>query len=261
MASQARRSAALIVSACLILSESSAAGAELQEQTVRAYESYRDGVRTRFLARSHSPGDRPPDGIAGRPAGEDGIISIAGGLIHHWQGVGFMRGVNLATAIEVSRNYGAYPSIYKEIIASRVLEHEGDRYRILLRLKDGDAGITAVLDVRSTVRYLFPDNRHLFTTSTSEEIREVRSAGTAGETLLPPGRDSGYLWRADVFTSVAETADGVYVEMETLGLSRAFPPMLGWIIEPVARRFGRKSVVRSLEQFQAAAIAAARQGA
>jgi hypothetical protein len=60
-----------------------------------------------------------------------------------------------------------------------------------------------------------------------------------------------------VFTAFVATADGVYVETETLGISRGFPPMLGWIIEPIARRLGRKSVVQSLEQFEAAAVAAA----
>ena len=36
------------------------------------------------------------------------------------------------------------------------------------------------------------------------------------------------------------------IEMETIGLSRSFPPMLGWFIEPIARRLGRKSVELSL---------------
>jgi hypothetical protein len=43
--------------------------------------------------------------------------------------------------------------------------------------------------------------------------------------------------------------DGVFVVMETLGLSRRFPPMTGWIIEPIARRIGRKSVEGSLDEF------------
>jgi len=129
---------------------------------------------------------------------------------------------------------------------------------VLMRVKDGDAGISAILDVRSTVRYVFPDSGHAFTVSNSEEIREVRRAGTSDEALLPPGRDSGYLWRADVFTAFAQTPDGLYVETESLGLSRPCPPMLGWLISPIARRFGRKSVVVSLEQFEAAAVAAAR---
>jgi hypothetical protein len=44
----------------------------------------------------------------------------------------------------------------------------------------------------------------------------------------------------------------VAVEMETIGLSRAFPLMLTWIIEPIARRLGRKSVELSLQEFATA---------
>ena len=37
--------------------------------------------------------------------------------------------------------------------------------------------------------------------------------------------------------------------METIGLSRPFPPLLGWVIEPVARRMGRGSVGESMQEF------------
>jgi len=249
-----------LVAFALMLSSALCAGADLQQKTSRTYDSYRANAEKRFLARQHSPDAPASGGVIGRPADEDGIISIDGGLIHHWLGTCFIPGMKLQTAIDVSRNYDAYPSIYKEIIVSRVLERDADRYRVLMRLKDGDAGVTAVLDVRSTVRYVFLDKGHAFTVSHSEEIREVRRAGAADEVLLPSGRDRGYLWRADVFTAFTQMPDGLYVETETLGLSRGFPPMLGWIIEPIARRLGRKSVVLSLEQFQAAAVAAAARG-
>ena len=49
-----------------------------------------------------------------------------------------------------------------------------------------------------------------------------------------------------------ERDGGVAVEMETIGLSRAFPRMLAWIIEPIARRLGRKSVELSLQEFASA---------
>jgi hypothetical protein len=86
----------------------------------------------------------------------------------------------------------------------------------------------------------------------STEIREVRNAGESNEHLLPPGRDSGYLWRANTFTRFVERDGNVYVELETIGLTRAFPKLFGWIIEPIARRIGRNSVERTLTEFRAA---------
>ena len=48
---------------------------------------------------------------------------------------------------------------------------------------------------------------------------------------------------------------GVWLEMETIGLSRGFPSMLGWFIEPIARRVGRSSVDDSLRAFHQAMVA------
>ena len=76
--------------------------------------------------------------------------------------------------------------------------------------------------------------------------------GKPSESLLPVGRDSGYLWRAHTLTHFVAEKDGVFIVMETLGLSRRFPPFTGWIIEPIARRIGRKSVEGSLTEFLAA---------
>ena len=145
-----------------------------------------------------------------------------------------------------------YNTVYKAIVASKVLGQEGDTYRVLMRLKESEAGITAVLDVRSTIQYVELGGGVVYAVSHSDEIREVERLGRPDERLLPPGRDSGYLWRASTFTHFRREGDGVYVEMETFGLSRQFPPMLGWIIEPIARRVGRRSVQTSLEEFTAA---------
>jgi hypothetical protein len=238
-----------------VLSSIISAAAELQDRTRSAFETYQAGAEAQFLSRQHAIENPGSEGVTVRPANKDGIISIPGGLIHHWFGASFIRDVNLQTVIDTSRNYEAYPSIYKEIVSSRVLECDGDQYRVLMRLKEGEAGVTAVVDVRATVRYVIPDKGRVFTFLSSDEIREVRGAGTPDEVLLPPGRDSGYLWRFDVFTVFVERPDGVYVETENLGLSRTIPPMLGWFIKPIARRLGRKSVVRSLEEFQAATVA------
>jgi hypothetical protein len=90
--------------------------------------------------------------------------------------------------------------------------------------------------------------------SDSIEIREVAQAGRSDERHLPVGQDRGYLWRANTFAYYEAQDGGVYMELETLGLSRRFPPMLGWMIEPIARRLGRKSVEGSLTEFRDALL-------
>jgi hypothetical protein len=80
----------------------------------------------------------------------------------------------------------------------------------------------------------------------------VKDAGKTTERYLPAGQDSGYLWRASAFTRFVEEDGGVYMEMETVGLSRPFPALLGWVIEPIARRIGRGSVEESAQEFRRA---------
>jgi hypothetical protein len=48
-----------------------------------------------------------------------------------------------------------------------------------------------------------------------------------------------------------EADGGTYLEFQTLGLSRGFPWLLGWLAEPIVRRIGRGSVERTLDERRA----------
>src|SRR5262249_27449251 len=60
------------------------------------------------------------------------------------------------------------------------------------------------------------------------------------------GAGSGFLWRADTFSTYVEGDNGVYMGFETVGLSRTIPALLGWIVEPIARRLARASAAETL---------------
>ena len=245
---------ALVVIAVTGSVQHPAAAAELQGQTSLAYDSYLNGVRQAFLARARPiVAPSPPSGVlSAGPARDDGISSVPGGLVHHWRAAAFIRGATLRQGLDVSSAFANYHAVYKAVIRSRLLGRNGDKYTVLMRLEEGEAGVRAVLDVRSTVEYVYPSSGVALAFSHADEIREVQRAGRPDEQLLQPGRDSGYLWRAATFTYFREQSDGLYVETESTGLSREFPPLLGWIIEPIARRLGRRSVATSLQEFVAA---------
>jgi hypothetical protein len=80
---------------------------------------------------------------------------------------------------------------------------------------------------------------------TRDETAGIRLVHASPDT--PPSADR-------TFTRFVERDGGVHVELETLGLSRRFPPLLGWIIEPIARRLGRSSVERSLGELKSAVL-------
>jgi hypothetical protein len=195
--------------------------ATLEQRTNLAYDAYLDEAKRKFVSRVR-------DGVAGStrdgtlsvgPARQDGIIDLPGGLVHHWVGSAFVRGVTLRQALDVSSDYGRYSAVYKAVIASRLLEHEDDTFRVLMRLRQSGGGISATLDVRSTIRYVHPTSRSTYSISDAEEIREVINAGKRDERLLPAGDDSGYLWRANTFSYLLEEGEGLHIELETIGLS------------------------------------------
>ena len=233
------------------LTAAPAAAADLKPGTAQAYDKYAAEMTRDFVARAirNSTTARRCDGVIVARAGNgDGILNVPDGLLHHWLGLAFVRGATLKDVEQVARDYSSYPKVYKSVVSSKVLSQQGDAYRVLIRLKE-DAGLTAVLDVRSAVEYRAQRDGSITATSKSEEIRQVENFGKSNESLLPVGRDSGYLWRAHTLTHFGAEKDGVFIVMETMGLSREFPPLTGWIIEPIARRIGRKSVEGSLDEF------------
>lgn len=249
-----RRSARAIAMATLACAATTLLqAAELQERTLKAYDAYFAEARRAFMDRTAGATMPLPAGseLRAGPARGDGIIDVPGGLVHHWSGAMHIRGLTLARAIEASQDYAGYPSVYASVVSAKLLERDGSRFHIQMRVKGSSGGVSAVLDIRSTVEFTTSSHR-AWSIAVADEIREVTGSGSS-ERLLPAGRDSGYLWRAASLTMFTEVADGLILEMETIGLSRGFPPMLGWMIEPIARRLGRRSVETSLKEFAAAA--------
>jgi hypothetical protein len=173
--------------------------------------------------------------------------------VHHWLASTFIPGTNLDRVLTVAHAYDDYAAIYQPVVASRLLSRDGNSYRVFTRLREDAGLVSAVLDVWSVVTFARTAGC-AYSLGSADEIRQVKNPGQPDEWHLAPGRDSGYLWRADTFTRFVERNGGVAVELETLGLSRSFPPFLRWIVEPIARQLGRASVERTLREFHDAVL-------
>jgi hypothetical protein len=57
-------------------------------------------------------------------------------------------------------------------------------------------------------------------------VQEVRNPGQPDELLLPPGEGSGYIWRVCGISRYEQRDGGVYLELESIVLSRDIPPFL-----------------------------------
>ena len=140
------------------------------------------------------------------------------------------------------------------MVMSKLVAREGDTFHVLARLKEDAGLVSAVIEMRTVVTYE-QEPRGTRSIGTATQIRQVKNAGSSRERLLREGHDSGFLWRANTFTRFVELDGGVCVQVETIGLSRRFPPLLGRVIAPIARRLGRASVERTLNEFRAAVLA------
>jgi hypothetical protein len=241
-----------------------ATAAHLEPRTLAAYEQYVEQARDSFLTRVRSDEElsratntsvrRVTFHTAAESSPQGRIVKIPGGLIHHWTAVTFIPGVGLERVLAVAQAYDRYAAIYAPVMTARLLEHEGDTFRVFARIKEEAGVVSAVLDVWTVVTY-GQTTACAHSLGAASDIRQVKNPGEANEQWLPAGRDSGYLWRANTFTRFIARDSGVDVELETLGLSRGFPPLFGWLVEPIARRIGRSSVERTLAEFRAAVLA------
>ena len=241
--------------------------AELAPETAEAYERYIAGIRERFegyvaariplenVSQERRARLRAGEIVAGPGAG-DGILDVPGGLIHHWRGAAFIPDVTLDVVIAIAQDYSGYADNYEWIVGGGVLNHERDEeqardlFEIFLRIERRASFVTGILDLWTVVEYRRPRPGLAAAVSTTDCVRQIENEGRPNERRLPVGTGSGYLWRAVTLSTYVQGEGGVLVEFETVGLSRRFPRMLGWIIEPIARRLGRGSAADSLRQLR-----------
>src|SRR5205814_7167302 len=97
-----------------------------------------------------------------------------------------------------------------EVMASQLIIHNGNHFKIELRLLKKKV-ITVVLDTYYDVHYAPVDSTHWYSRSYSTRIQEVENAGKPDESLKPPGKDHGFLWKLYSYWRFVERDGGVYM--------------------------------------------------
>ena len=208
----------------------------------------REEVR-RALKRGDVFGERlnTPD-----PSGKQ--IDVPGGIIHHWVGDVFIPGLSVRQVLEFVEDYDHHQDVYPEVVRSRLISRDGNDLKIALRLRYKKI-ITVTLNTQHDVRYTELDPTHWHARSVSTRIAEVKNAGSPEESEKPVGHDGGFLWRINSYWAFAERDGGVYVECESVSLTRDIPTGLGWLIRPLVTGIPRESLDHTLEATRRAASA------
>jgi hypothetical protein len=179
-------------------------------------------------------------------------VNAPGAMIQDWVGSMFMPGVTLAQVQAVLRDYADYRNFYRpKVIESQELAHAGDEYDVLLRLYEKHI-LTIVLNSTYHVRYEMPDSNHLIVISRSTHIGEVKDPGKSYAEEVPPGADSGFLWRLNSYWHFEAADGGVYARCEAISLSRDVPAGLAWMLKGFTENFPKESMVNTLRGTRAA---------
>jgi hypothetical protein len=253
----------VLVAACLFCIES-AYTAKLNRRTIEAFDQYVQAAEGRLQQRvdgrkgflwvddSSEKRSRVRQGrILTQPWNGTEEIEAPDGLIHDWIGAIFVPGATLKKTLTLVQDYNRHKSIYPEVIDSKLLDHDGDHYKVYLRLLKKKV-LTVVLDTEHDVRYFPLNGKRCYSRSHSTRIAEVENARNASETELPVGDDHGFLWRLYSYWRFEERDGGVYIECEAITLTRDIPAGLGWIIEPIIRNLPRESLAGTLAATRAA---------
>ena len=182
-------------------------------------------------------------------------LRAPGGLIHHWLGAVFIPGVNLRQVRDLVQDYDHHQDIYKpEVVRSRLISREGNDFKISYRLLKHKV-ITVTLNTEHEVHYTPMDASHLHSRSHSTRIAEVENAGRPGEREKPVGHGGGFLWRMDSDWRFEEREGGVYVECESISLTRGIPAGLAWLIGPFVTALPKESLQNTLASTRSASLA------
>lgn len=247
-----------------------ASAADLKQKTTDAFNKYVAATEARmaeelkpggeFLYPDHpalNPSEQMRDAYIRLRRGEilverqettlDGkAVEVPDGMVHHWVGLMFIPGANLEQTLAVVQDYDHRAELYKpEVIAARTLSHQGDDYRIFLRLYL-KRFTTVVFNTEYAIHWGRVDATKLYSNSISTHVAEVEDANKPDGPEISVGHGNGYLWRLNTYWRFEEKDGGVYVQCEALSLTRDIPLGLGWLIKPLVTKIPKQSLDRAL---------------
>jgi hypothetical protein len=168
--------------------------------------------------------------------------SLPGALLHHWRGTAFAPGATAADFDRFMRDFGDYPQHFSpEVLKAKVLTQEDDSLQAWMRVRQKHV-ITVVMDTTYDVTFGRLDAHRGYSISRSTRIAEIESAGTAGERALTSSEEHGFLWRLNTYWTYEERDGGVYMQIESVSLTRSIPRGLGWAVQPFIESIPRESL-------------------
>ncbi len=171
----------------------------------------------------------------------DKNVDVPKGIIHVWGVSEFIAGIGAEDVVNLLLDYDRHKDVYPSVIDSKLLEKKGDSVKGFLKFKYKKV-ITVVLNTEHEAELTRLDKGKYFIRVRSTRIAQVEDYGKPDEHELPIGRDSGFMWRLNTYWFVEPRQDGVFLECQSLTLSRSIPFGLGWIVGPFVESIPKDSL-------------------
>jgi hypothetical protein len=84
----------------------------------------------------------------------------------------------------------------------------------------------------------------------------VENVDSPNEHEKPVGNDHGYMWRLYTYWRIEEKDGGVYVQNESVSLSRTVPALLAFIVNPLVKSIPRNVLIHLLTDTRNAVVKA-----
>jgi hypothetical protein len=244
--------------------------ADLNQQTLNAWDEYIQGINVQMNERSagtsaflwidEAPGrrERVRQGeILVEPAGKNIPEKVPQGLIHNWRGAVFIPNANIASVFAMLNDYEHYDRIYNPaVIEAKLLNVSGPTRKFSLLLAEKAPFVTAAIASEYTSRTIRLDKYRSYTVTYSTRIQQIDDYGRPGAHELPPDQGTGYIWRLFSIQKFEEGDGGVYVELESIALSRNIPFEIQWLVRPILQHLPRETMMATLQKTRDAVCAA-----
>jgi len=268
VANRASTIRAITLAVAVCLPAAVARANELKPETLQSWNSYvqtaNSKIRSRFDGRRSflwiderkdlAPLVRQGQAVVS-PASDENPTSVARGLIHHWIGAVFVPDAKLGDVLALLTDYDRYSDFYKPMVAgSRVLERSGPNQKFTLVIVQRAFSVTAAIDTENEARLVRLSPQRAYIISQATRVQEIANFGEPVQTKLPPDRGPGYIWRLQTVIRTEERDGGVYIEIETIALSRGIPKSMFWLVKPLTNHVPKNRMLATLEDTRRAII-------
>ena len=168
---------------------------------------------------------------------------LPGAMLHHWRGTAFVNGATAGDFERLMKNFNSYPRTFapQVVKASILTPHQDNHFTATMRVRQRHV-ITVVMDPTYDIRYGRLDAQHGYSIARSTKIAEIDAPGTAKEHPLSENEEHGFLWRMNTYWSYEEHDGGLYMQVESISLTRGIPAGLGWVVRPYVESVPRESL-------------------